>query len=156
MIHLKRTLIVKTKTWKKEKEYIIALLEDYPNYQTYCEQRKYELQHPATEPDDNVGGGKAQFKQENRVDHMLILTDEDKRLNELRRIHYAFRVCLDEAPEDVHIICEELYFKKQRDRKYHSITDLCNAQVIFTSKTAAYDEFNIFLKSCAEELGLPI
>lgn len=141
--------------WKKEKEYIIALLEDYPNYHKYVEMRKYELEHPISEIDDNIGGSKAQFKQNNAVDHMIITIEEDHRLNELRRIHYAIHVCLDNAPDEIYIICNELYFKKYYNRKYRSITDLCNANKIFVAKSKAYDEFDDFLKDCANELGLP-
>ena len=143
------------RVWKKEKELITALLEDYPNYQSYIEQRKYELEHPISPIDENVGGGKAQFRNRNEVLHMLITIDEDFRLNELRRIHHCIRICLDEASDDVRKICEELYFKKYRDRKYHAISDLCDAHIVYTGKTKAYDEFNDFLKDVASELGLP-
>lgn len=140
--------------WRDEKKLIITLLENYPKYEGYMEMRKYELEHPVSAIDDNVGGGKAQFKQDDSVDRMIITTDEDYRLNALMRVHSAIRVCLDDAPEDVQIICQELYFKKYRNRTYHTIPDLCNSGRILTSKSAAYDEFNDFLKDCADSLGL--
>lgn len=144
-----------TRIWKKERELITALLENYPHYQSYVEARKYELEHPVSEIDDNVGGGKAQFKEDNKVDHMIITLEEDHRLNELRRIHSCIRVCLDDAPEDVHTICKELYFKKQYNREYDSIPALCDAKKVFVAKSKAYDDFNNFLVDCANSLGLP-
>ena len=63
------------KIWKKEKAYIASLLEDYPNYQEYVNKRIFELTHPVQEVDENVGGGKAQFKRNNVVDNMLITVE---------------------------------------------------------------------------------
>lgn len=141
--------------WRKEKALIVSLLEDYPKYPAYVEARKFELAHPITEIDENVGGGKAQFKQTNAVDNLLIRTDEDRQLKGLGDCHYAIQACYDEADEDVQTICYELYFKKYKDRKYHSISDLCNSGKLLLSKSAAYDKFDDFLYQIARQLKLP-
>lgn len=143
------------KIWKKEKAYIASLLEDYPNYEEYVNKRIFELTHPVQEVDENVGGGKAQFKRNNVVDNMLITVEEDHRLNALRTEHYAIRTCYDEAPEEIQTICYELYFKKYKNRQYHTILDLCKAGKIPLSQTTAYLKFDEFLRQVAEQLGLP-
>lgn len=140
--------------WRKEKAYIASLLEDYPNYQAYVDSRIYELEHPVGEIDENIGGGKAQFKEHNVVDNMLITIEEDHRLNELRREHYAIRACYDEADEDIQKICYELYFKKYNTRKYHTISDMCNGGALLLSQSAAYDKFDDFMHQLAMQLNL--
>lgn len=130
------------------------MLVDYPNYEEHVEHRRFELCHPVGEIDDNVGGGKAQFKQNDVVDRMLIRIDEDEYLNALRREHFAIRVCFEDADEDVQKICKELYFKKQRNRTYHTIADMCNGGVLHISQTVAYDKFDDFMHDLAQQLGL--
>ena len=85
---------------------------------------------------------------------MLITLDEDVRLNNLRREHFAIKVCYEEAPEYVQKIVNELYFKPPRNRKYLTIADLVVAHVIPVSKTKAYDAFNDFLENIAKDLKL--
>lgn len=145
---------MKDRIWKKEKAYIYSLLVDYPNYEEHVERRNWELRHPVGEIDENVGGGKAQFKQNDVVDRMLIRIDEDDYLNSLRREHYSIRVVFDDSDEIVQTICKELFFKKARYRQYHTIADLCNAGVIHISKTVAYDKFDEFLHEVAQQLGM--
>lgn len=139
---------------KQTKGYIESLLEDYPNYDKYVMQREFELRHPYIEKDENVGGGKAQNKRNERIEMMLITIDEDKRLNNLRREHFAIKTCVDDANDIVQIIVKELYFKSPRMRTHHSILDLVNAQLIHISKSRAYILFDDFLEECAQELGL--
>lgn len=139
---------------RKTRAYIESLLEDYMNYYKHKAQREFELRHPFIPVDENVGGGKAQFKPNDSVDRMLITLDEDVRLNNLRREHFAIKVCYEEAPEYVQQIVNELYFKPPRNRKYLTIADLVVAHVIPVSKTKAYDAFNDFLENIAKDLKL--
>ena len=85
---------------------------------------------------------------------MLITIEEDHRLNELRREHYAIRVCYGEADEDVQKICYELYFKKYKNRKYHTISDLCKGGELLLSQSVAYDKFDDFMHQLAQQLEL--
>lgn len=139
---------------RQTRAYIESLLEDYMNYYKHKAQREFELRHPFIPVDENVGGGKAQFKPNDSVDRMLITLDEDVRLNNLRREHFAIKVCYEEAPEYVQQIVNELYFKPPRNRKYLTIADLVVANVIPVSKTKAYDAFNDFLENIAKDLKL--
>lgn len=139
---------------RQTRAYIESLLEDYPNYYKHKEQREFELRHPFIPADENVGGGKAQFKPNDSIDRMLITIDEDVRLNNLKREHFAIKVCYEETPEYVQRIVNELYFKPPRNRKYLTIADLVVAHVIPISKTKAYDDFNDFLESIAKDLKL--
>lgn len=139
---------------RQTRAYIESLLEDYMNYYKHKTQREFELRHPFIPVDENVGGGKAQYKPNDSVDRMLITLDEDVRLNNLRREHFAIKVCYEEAPEYVQKIVNELYFKPPRNRKYLTIADLVVAHVIPVSKTKAYDAFNDFLENIAKDLKL--
>lgn len=139
---------------RQTRAYIESLLEDYMNYHKYKAQREFELRHPFIPVDENVGGGKAQYKPNDSVDRMLITLDEDIRLNNLRREHFTIKACYEEAPEYVQQIVNELYFKAPRNRKYLNIADLVIAHVIPVSKTKAYDAFNDFLEDIAKELKL--
>lgn len=139
---------------RQTRAYIESLLEDYMNYYKHKAQREFELRHPFIPVDENVGGGKAQFKPNDSVDRMLITLDEDVRLNNLRREHFAIKVCYEEAPVYVQKIVNELYFKPPRNRKYLTIADLVVAHVIPVSKTKAYDAFNDFLENIAKDLKL--
>jgi RinA family phage transcriptional activator len=139
---------------RQTRAYIESLLEDYINYYKHKAQREFELRHPFIPVDENVGGGKAQYKPNDSVDRMLITLDEDVRLNNLRREHFAIKVCYEEAPEYVQKIVNELYFKPPRNRKYLTIADLVVAHVIPVSKTKAYDAFNDFLENIAKDLKL--
>ncbi|ART99183.1 hypothetical protein [Lactobacillus gasseri] len=139
---------------RQTRAYIESLLEDYMNYYKHKAQREFELRHPFIPVDENVGGGKAQYKPNDSVDRMLITLDEDVRLNNLRREHFAIKVCYEEAPEYVQKIVNELYFKPPRNRKYLTIADLVVAHVIPVSKTKAYDAFNDFLENIAKDLKL--
>lgn len=139
---------------RQTRAYIESLLEDYMNYYKHKAQREFELRHPFIPVDENVDGGKAQFKPNDSVDRMLITLDEDVRLNNLRREHFAIKVCYEEAPEYVQQIVNELYFKPPRNRKYLTIADLVVAHVIPVSKTKAYDAFNDFLENIAKDLKL--
>lgn len=141
---------------KQTKAYIEGLLEDYPRYSVYKAQREFELRHPYQETDENVGGGKAQFKKNDAVDRMLITIDEDRRLNSLWREHFAIQVCYEEAPHDVQTIVNELFFSDPRMRKYRNIRDLSENNVISCSSATGYRLFNDFLKDVAVELGLHI
>ncbi|CCI81605.1 phage transcriptional regulator, RinA family [Lactobacillus hominis] len=141
---------------KQTKAYIEALLEDYPHYSMYKAQREFELRHPYQERDENVGGGKAQFKKNDAVDRMLITIDEDKRLNSLWREHFAIQVCFEEATEDVQKIVKYLFFTDAKVRKYYSIRELAEDNKLSCSSATAYREFNQFLEEVAIELGLHV
>lgn len=143
-----------TKRERAAKRYIESLLEDYPNYDEYVEQRRFELCHPYIEPDDNVGGGKPSSSTPYQ-ERWIITLDEDKRLNTLRQEHTAIRTCYEEAPEEVQVICKELYFKPSRLRSASTISDLVDQKKIRVSRADGYRKWNDFISDVAKELHLP-
>lgn len=144
-----------TKTIKTgTRRYLLELLEDYPYYEKFKEKRINELVNVIPAEDENVGGGKAQNNYRNPIDNLLITVEEDERLRIMARYHFTIKACYEEAPEYVQTICNQLYFKSPRLRKYRTINDLCNANVIYTSKSVAYDDFNMFLINIARQLRL--
>ncbi|QNQ83778.1 transcriptional regulator [Lactobacillus sp. PV037] len=139
---------------KETKRYVKSLLYDYGRYDDYVARRRYQLQHPLQQIDENVGGGRAKNKFTNPVLTMLITIDEDERLNNLRIQHEAIRECYDEANVTVKTICEELYFKKKSLRRYGSIEALSRAHKINTSSSNAYRMLDEFLENIANTLHL--
>lgn len=142
---------------KRVKGYLYFLLEDYPNYETHVKQRKLELMYPYVEPDDNVGGGKAQNKPSNPLAlRMLISTEQDNRLNSLDDTHYKIKACYEDASTIAKIICNELYFKKYNLRTAESIDDLVKQDKIHAGRSKAYKDWADFLDQLAATLGLPV
>lgn len=144
-----------SKRERNAKRYIESLLEDYPHYDEYVEQRRFELQHPYVEPDDNVGGGKTSNNTPYQ-ERWIVTLDEDKRLNALRQEHTAIRTCFEEAPDEVQTICKELYFKPSRLRNASTISDLVTQGKILVSRADGYRKWNDFIFDVAKELHLPI
>lgn len=140
---------------RNAKRYIESLLEDYPHYDEYVAQRRFELQHPYVEPDDNVGGGKSSSSTPYQ-ERWIITLDEDKRLNALRQEHSAIRTCFEEAPDDVQTICKELYFKPSHLRSASTIADLATQKKILVSRAEGYRLWNNFIFDVANELHLPM
>lgn len=137
------------------KSVVEGLLEDYPHYYEYVKYRVFQLANPVAEIDENVGGGKAQNKINDPLPlRLMIQTEDDRYLSNLRRIHDDIRVCYEEADSDVKTIVKELYFTSENKRKYHTIDALVCDNKIPLSKTLAYQKFDEFVSEVADQLGL--
>lgn len=136
------------------KALIEGMLEDYPKYYRHVQNREFELANPVAPLDENVGGGKAVNRYINPVDRFMITTESDKRLTDLEANHRDIRVCYEEANENIKTICELIYFKNPRERRYHTIEALVNDKKISISKSEAYREWNDFIEEIAEQLHL--
>ncbi|VDG31395.1 hypothetical protein [Lactobacillus plantarum subsp. plantarum] [Lactiplantibacillus mudanjiangensis] len=144
---MKGELVVKRTTIRKVED----ILRDYPKIDKYIEEREQELRYPSMPGDDNVGGGKAQYKYGNQTLDTLITIDEDRRINALKRQRAVIDDCLDDVGEDTEIIVNELYFRK---RPRYTIDGLITNHLINVSHTKAFKLRNEFISDCAKGLGL--
>nr|WP_282803979.1 transcriptional regulator [Secundilactobacillus kimchicus] len=127
------------------------ILRDYPKLDKYIEQREAELRYPTSQPDDNVGGGKSNYRDPDTLTRTLITIDEDKRLNSLKHQRDVIDNLLDESGPDTLTIIRELYFKKY---PRFTLRGLVEQHLVNVSRSTAYELRNRFISDCAKELGL--
>ena len=127
------------------------ILRDYPKIDKYIEEREQELRYPVTPGDDNVGGGKAQYKYTNQALDTLITIDDDRRINALKRQRAVVDDCLDDVGDDTVIIVSELYFRKS---PRYTLVGLVDNNLVSVGKSRAYELRNTFVSECAKGLGL--
>ncbi|MBT9670697.1 transcriptional regulator [Secundilactobacillus kimchicus] len=127
------------------------ILRDYPKLDKYIEQREAELRYPTSQQDDNVGGGKSNYRDPDTLTRILITIDEDKRLNSLKHQRDVIDDLLDESGPDTLTIIKELYFKKYPQ---FTLRGLVEQNLINVSRSTAYDLRNRFVSDCAKGLGL--
>ncbi|WP_283679937.1 transcriptional regulator [Lentilactobacillus sp. Marseille-Q4993] len=130
--------------------YIAEIISDYPETDHYIKEREDELMNQFQEfKDENVGGGRAQFKQNTGVEDMAITLSEDRKLNNLRRHAIAVKKCLDTSDDTTNLIIKELYLQKHQ---YLTIAGV--AAKVYLSDRAVRERRNRFFESVAKELGL--
>lgn len=127
------------------------ILRDYPKIDKYIEEREQELRYPTIANDDNVGGGRAQYKESNQTLDTLITIDEDRRINALKRQRLVIDDCLDGVGKDTEVIINELYFKKHRQ---YTLDGLIANRIINVSRRNAFRLKNKSIEDCAKGFGL--
>ena len=127
------------------------ILRDYPKIDDYIEEREQQLRYPTGQTDENIGGGRAQFKYNETVLDTLITIDEDRRINALKWQREIIDDCLDGVGRDTEIIIDELYFKKY---PRYTMVGLVENNKVKVNKTQAYELRNKFIENCAKGLGL--
>ncbi|WP_047999403.1 transcriptional regulator [Lactiplantibacillus herbarum] len=127
------------------------ILRDYPKIDKYIEEREQELRYPVTPGDDNVGGGKAQYKYGTQTLDTLITIDEDRRINALKRQRDIIDDCLNGVGNDTEVIIKELYFCR---RPQYTIDGLITNHLINVSRANAFRLKSQFIADCARGMGL--
>jgi len=127
------------------------ILRDYPKIDKYIEEREQELRYPSTTGDENVGGGRAQYKYANQTLSTLITIDEDRRINALSRQREVIDDCLDGVGADTEVIVNELYFRK---RQRYTIDGMITNHLLACSRANAFRLKSQFISDCAKGLGL--
>lgn len=127
------------------------LLRDYTKIDDYIEEREQQLRYPTGQTDENIGGGRAQFKYNETVLDTLITIDEDRRINALKWQREIIDDCLDGVDKNTEKIIEELYFKKHPQ---YTLLGLVNNHVVNVSQRHAYELRNGFVSEVAKKLGL--
>lgn len=137
---------MKRSTFRKMED----VLRDYPLLNRKIESVEEEIRYPYREPDDNVGGGKAQYKKTQPELGTLILLEDDERIKSFKMQRQAVDECLDEACDDAKTIIRELYFVKHP--KY-TIDGLVTNHLIAVSHSPAYNLRQDFICNLAHKLG---
>ncbi|MCG0662327.1 transcriptional regulator [Lactiplantibacillus plantarum] len=145
--YLKGELVVKRSTIRKVED----ILRDYPKIDKYIEEREQELRYPTATRDENVGGGRAQFKYPETTLNTIITIDDDRRINALKHQREVIDDCLDGVGRDTEVIIKELYFKKHQR---YTIDGLITNHLVNVSRTKAFQLRNDFVTECAKGLGL--
>lgn len=132
-------------------KYIEKSLKEYPKLPKYISEREEELRYPVKPQDDNIGGGKALNKRNEKQEYMMITIDEDKRLNALKRKYRVITSCLDDAGSILEVILNELYFKNHPE---HTLNSLVVEHIIPVGRSAAFEIRQKFFDKLALELGV--
>lgn len=61
------------------------ILRDYPKLSQYIKAREEEIANPTPEPDDNVGGGRAENRRRDPVGKVVITINDDRRIRKLKK-----------------------------------------------------------------------
>lgn len=126
-------------------------MRDYPKIDKYIEKREQELRYPTVPRDDNVGGGKAQYKYPETTLNTIITIDDDRRINALKHQREVIDDCLDDVGHDTEVIITELYF---RNHPRYTLVGLVDNNLLSVGKARAYELRNAFVNECAKRLGL--
>lgn len=74
--------------------------------------REQELRNPQQELDENIGGGRAQFKQSNSVENIMMKIESDEYLNELKELRIALKTCVHSFDEEH----RKVFYERYRNR----------------------------------------
>ncbi|GHP12994.1 hypothetical protein YK48G_04190 [Lentilactobacillus fungorum] len=138
---------MKTRTKRMIEEY----LREYPETNRYIKERTLQIIYPAKQSDENVGGGRAQYKYDQSVVYTAISLAEDKILNTLKHHRDVIDDCLDDAGQDTETIIRELYFKRHPQ---YTIDGLITNGRIHVSRSKAYELQSNFINEVAEGLDI--
>lgn len=138
---------MKTRTKRMIEEY----LREYPETNRYIKERTLQIIYPAKQPDENVGGGRAQYKYDQSVVYTAISLAEDKILNTLKHHRDVIDDCLDDAGKDTETIIRELYFKRHQQ---YTMDGLIANELIHVSRTQAFRLRDKFIQHVAEGLEI--
>ncbi|MFT8491572.1 transcriptional regulator [Oenococcus sicerae] len=127
------------------------ILRDYPKIDKHIEKREMELRYPVKPTDENIGGGRAENKRSEVVEHMVITIDEDEALNAFKHQRDVIDDCLEECGRDTEIIITELYFKKHPQ---FTLNGLVENHLVLVGYNKSYQLRNSFVEKVAKGLGL--
>lgn len=135
---------------KETTNLVIQLLKDYPLIDKKIAARKYEIEHPFHERDDNIGGGRALNRRWTFYDDLIITIDQDRSIRRLKAEKEIIKEVYDQAGEATQRIIKECYFSP----KHRSIKNLVATNTIWCSQTKAYKLRDNFIKDVAKALNI--
>ena len=135
---------------KETTNLVIAILKDYPEMDKKLAQRKYELQHPFHERDENIGGGKAENKPWTYYDNLIITLDQDRQIRALEKEQEVIGKVLSTTGTETKKIITNLYLKKDGT----TIQSLVAKGKIWCSVTKAYQLRDSFIRDVANKLNI--
>ena len=133
---------------KSTKKLVVDIIKDYPNIQQRINERIEYIKHPNFKPDNNVGGGRPKYKNNNWIEHVVITINDDECLHTLEKEKNVIDECLTNTGRDTEIIIRESVMNNR------SITELITRGKIFCGVTRAYKLREQFIKEVAKELGI--
>ncbi len=131
-------------------KHIEQILMDHPYIERYIKEREDEISYPYIQRDANVGGGKAQYKNNEGTAMMAITIASDKEINFLRFTKQMVDECVNETDPETLSIITELYFKKNR-----SLTLTGLSQKLNLSRSQIARKRSDFFEQVALKLGFP-
>lgn len=135
---------------RQTQKLVIEMLKEYPSLPKSIQKREWEIKNPIMEPDENVGGGRAQNKRWTYYDNIIITLDEDMELHTLQKKYQAISKCLEEAGEETVTIIKGLYMKRYPT----TISGLIASGKLFCGQSKAYKLRDRFIAEVAKRLGL--
>ena len=135
---------------KETTNLVVQILKDYPLIDKKIAARKYEIEHPFHERDENTGGGKAQNRRWTYYDNLIITIDQDRELRRLKAEKEVIEEVYDQAGETTQKIIKECYFNP----RHRSIKNLVATNAIWCSQTKAYKLRDAFIKDVARALNI--
>lgn len=138
---------MKTRTKRIIEEY----LREYPETNRYLKERNLQIIYPYRQADENVGGGKAQYKYDESVVFTAISLVEDKKLNTIQHHRDVIDDCLDSTDDDTKAIIRELYFKRHQQ---YTIEGLVANGIVNVSRAQAFRLRDKFIQQVAQGLNI--
>lgn len=135
---------------KETTNLVVQILKDYPLIGKKIAARKYEIEHPFQERDDNIGGGWAQNHPWTYYDNLIITIDQDRELRRLKAEKEVIAEVYDQAGETTQKIIKECYFNP----RHKTIKNLVATNKIWCSQTKAYKLRDAFIKDVAKALNI--
>ncbi|WP_288528262.1 transcriptional regulator [uncultured Secundilactobacillus sp.] len=130
-------------------KHIEEILQDYPRLPAYIQERRQELLNPYhAGHDENVGGGKIQFKYDESTAYKAIDLMADREIKGLEKTQRAVAYCLDRTDAETMAIINELYFKAQPKPSLQAVSMRLNI-----SRPVIGRKRQLFFEAIGKELG---
>lgn len=129
---------------------IAQILRDYPRLPEYIKKREDEIMHPFNaNVDENVGGGRAQFKKNESTELTAITLAQDRRLSCLENNYKVITKNLKQTDDITREIIKQLYFKEFPD-----LTLIGVSERLHISRSDLSKKRTNFFEKLAEDLGI--
>ncbi|MEO3734011.1 transcriptional regulator [Lactiplantibacillus plantarum] len=133
------------------KKMVEKYLREYPLIDGLIAREELNIMYPYQEPDENVGGGRAQYKKSAPTEYAAISVADSETIRAFQHRRDVIDECLDECGEDTETLICELYFRKHQR---YSVESLVTNGMIFVSKSKAYYLVDKFIAKVASRLNL--
>lgn len=134
---------------EKAKREILAILDDYPNYEYYIKKQELEILYPVELMEDkNIGGGRSTAIS-NPTQQRAVRLAEDKTIRRLKEQKQAVENVLSEMNKKESEVIKLYYFQKPRTKTWDGVAIECN----FSKRTCLYIR-DRFFDRMADELGI--
>ena len=127
--------------------YIEDLLFLYPRIDNQIKEIEEGLLHPWLQPDENIGGGKAQYKINQQVAYSALDISTNKKINFLKFAKKQIEECFEESDGITQQIIMGMYFKSHKNLDGMEI-------VVHISRSQISRKRKKFITQLANRIGL--